>query len=244
MLKIAAHPLSRSLGSEQFHAMADDAEDAPPPTPSLEAAVRRARLEAVEQGVAVGNVREADLARLSLLEDAIRPVVEQAPREAHLFDLGKTFGDPPRLFIDMIAFVELAEDRRTYRFFQDTRYGRILIAESASVGVIVTAATNYVARRLVARERALAADWRSDAAQKAKAIAEPTPPARSEAMDTASPPKRARGGLLRLIGDAFNALFIGLGTLVLIALILGGAYWVWLRWLAAIWAAHFGAPGL
>jgi len=224
--------------------MADDAEDAQPPTPSLEAAVRRARLEAVEQGAALGNVREADLARLSLLEDAIRPVVEQAPREAHLFDLGKTFGDPPRLFLDMIAFVELAEDRRTYRFFQDTRYGRILIAESASVGVIAAAATNYVARRLVERERALAADWRSDAAEKAGGWAEPDPAGRLERKSAVGASKRPRGGLLRLIGDVLNAFFIGLGTFVLIALILGGAYWVWLRWLAALWAAHFGAPGL
>jgi len=216
--------------------MTDDADDASPPTPSLEAAVRRARMEAAEQGAAVGNLREVDLARLGLLEDALRPVIEQAPREAQLFDLGKTYGDPPRLFLDMIAFVELAQDKRTYRFFQDTRYGRILIAESANVRIIVSAATNYVARRLVERERALASDWRSAASDAPK-------PKQASPRPTIRRPPRPRGGALRLVGDVLNAFFIGLGTLVLIALVLGGAYWAWTQFLAPIWATHFGAAG-
>jgi hypothetical protein len=212
--------------------MIDDADDASPPTPSLEAAMRRARLEAAEQGAATSGVHQADVARLSLLEDALRPVVDQAPPAANMFDLGKTYGDPPRLFLDMIAFVELAEDRRSYRFFQDTRYGRILIAESAEVRVIVAAATNYVARRLVERERALASDWRSAAVEAPK-------PKQASPRPTVRRPSRPRGGALRLIGDVMNAFFIGLGTLVLIALILAGVYWAWTQYLAP----HFGAAG-
>ena len=123
--------------------------------------MRRARVEAAEQAGASSTSREVDLARLDILEDAIRPVIDQAPREAYLFDFGKSYGEQPRLFLDMIAFVELADDHRTYRFFQDTRYGRILIAESARIDTIVAAVTNYVARRLIERERALASDWRS-----------------------------------------------------------------------------------
>ncbi len=38
---------------------------------------------------------------------------------------------------------------------QDTRYGRIVIAESHEVPVIVQAVTDYVARRMVEREQAL-----------------------------------------------------------------------------------------
>ena len=58
----------------------------------------------------------------------------------------------------MIAFIEMGRDRRTYRFFQDTLHGRVLIAESPQIDTIVAAVTNYVARRLVERERALAAE--------------------------------------------------------------------------------------
>ncbi len=71
-----------------------------------------------------------------------------------------TQSEHPRLFLDMIAFVDMAHDKRTYRFYQDTRHGRMLIAESQSVDAIVAAVADYVARRLVERERALAADWR------------------------------------------------------------------------------------
>ncbi len=129
--------------------------------PNLRSAMRRARSEAAEQHEAFADLRQAEIARLEMLEDAIRPIVDQAPDDVELFDLGVTQGDRPRLFLDMISFVDLAHDRRTFRFFQDTRHGRVLIAESDSPDRIVAAVTNYVARRLVEREQALASDWRS-----------------------------------------------------------------------------------
>jgi hypothetical protein len=50
----------------------------------------------------------------------------------------------------------MARDKRTYRFLQDTRYGRKIVAESQAVPAIVDAVMRYVAGRLV--ERALASD--------------------------------------------------------------------------------------
>ena len=64
----------------------------------------------------------------------------------------------PRLWIDVIAHVEMGRDKRQYRFVQDTRYGRAVLAESHDVPEMVHAVTRYVARRLVERERALADD--------------------------------------------------------------------------------------
>jgi hypothetical protein len=64
----------------------------------------------------------------------------------------------PRLWIDVIAYVVMARDKRTYRFLQDTRFGRKVLLESAQVEDIVDAVTRYVAGRLVERERALASD--------------------------------------------------------------------------------------
>ena len=60
----------------------------------------------------------------------------------------------------MIAFVDMAHDKRTYQFFQDTRNGRVLMAESQSADTIVAAVADYVARRLVERERAVTVDSR------------------------------------------------------------------------------------
>jgi len=51
----------------------------------------------------------------------------------------------------------MGRDKRIYRFVQDTRFGRIVIAESHEVPAILDAVTDYVARRMVEREHALVA---------------------------------------------------------------------------------------
>ena len=56
----------------------------------------------------------------------------------------------------MVAHVVMGRDKRIYRFVQDTRYGRIVLAESHDVPAIVDTVTDYVARRIVEREHALA----------------------------------------------------------------------------------------
>jgi hypothetical protein len=61
------------------------------------------------------------------------------------------------LWIDVVAHVLMGRDKRIYRFVQDTRFGRIVLAESHDVPVIVEAVTDYVARRMIEREHALVA---------------------------------------------------------------------------------------
>jgi hypothetical protein len=51
----------------------------------------------------------------------------------------------------------MGRDKRIYRFVQDTRFGRIVLAESHDVPVIVDAVTDYVARRMIEREHAMVA---------------------------------------------------------------------------------------
>jgi hypothetical protein len=48
----------------------------------------------------------------------------------------------------------MGRDKRIYRFLQDTRYGRKVLAESVNIPEIVEAVTAYIALRLVKRERA------------------------------------------------------------------------------------------
>ncbi|NBU13717.1 MAG: hypothetical protein EBT35_03765, partial [Alphaproteobacteria bacterium] len=62
----------------------------------------------------------------------------------------------PRFYVDMIAFVEMSRDRRSFRFLMDTQDGRKLLGESDDVQVMAEAVTNYFGRRLVERERAIA----------------------------------------------------------------------------------------
>lgn len=225
--------------------------------PSLRSAIRRARVESAEQSEAVAELREAEVARLELLLEAARPVLEQAPEGVDLFDPGIAHGERPRLFLDMISFVDLGHDRRTYRFFQDTRHGRVLIAESPSIDRIVAAMTNYIARRLVEREQALASDWRSRQAPGTAAgadAAKTTPSgldAASRGLPTAAKPAAAAPakvaatpgrGLLAAAGDLFSFLLLTLGSIAFFAILCAGAYAAWENWGRALWAAHIGPP--
>jgi hypothetical protein len=134
-------------------------EQAEAPEPgTLKEAVREARIEAAERSAVVVDLRDAEFARLELLNEALDPVFSDIPGEVELFDRGLTRGEIPRLWVDVVAHVEMGRDKRQYRFVQDTRYGRAVLAESYEVKEIVQAVTRYVARRLVERERALADD--------------------------------------------------------------------------------------
>jgi hypothetical protein len=133
--------------------------DAGPRRPMpLKEAMRQARVELAARSGVVVDLHDAELARLEMLNEGLGPIFADIPREIELFDRGLDKGDPPRLWIDMIAHVEMARDKRTYRFLQDTRFGRQILAETAQIDTLVAAVTTYVARRLVERERALAGD--------------------------------------------------------------------------------------
>jgi len=124
----------------------------------LKQAVREARIESAERMGVVVELRDAALARLELLNEALDPIFREIPADIDLFDRGLSRGDTPRLWIDAIAFVEMGRDRRQYRLLQDTRYGRKILSESAEVSETAGAITRYLARRLVERERALESD--------------------------------------------------------------------------------------
>jgi hypothetical protein len=132
---------------------------APPPPPSpLTQAVHQARVEAAERTSVVVDLRDAEVARLELLNEALDPLFGEIPPEVELFDRGVSRGDTPRLWIDAVAHVAMGRDKRVYRFLHDTRVGRRVLAESHEIADIVTAVTSYVARRLVERQRALDED--------------------------------------------------------------------------------------
>jgi hypothetical protein len=238
----------------------DDKPQNVPVQPDLGASIRQARVENAEHADAIAEVRELEIVRLKALESALEPVVDQAPQGVDLFDLALTQSEHPRLFVDMIAFVDMAHDKRTYRFFQDTRNGRVLMAESQSLDTIVAAVADYVARRLVERERAVTVDSRPSEGprpQPAEAngpatwpVAKPRtralhvpPAAATDPLAAAEPPKaRRRRGVARRLGDALSLFLMLLGSITL-ALLLGiGLYWAWVTRLRDLWIHWLGTP--
>lgn len=151
----------------------------------LRAAVRRARIEEAERSGVAAELRGAEVARLEMLKETLEPVFAQLPRDAELFDMGLVPGEKPRLFVDMVAFVEMARDRRTFRFIQETRGGRVQLCESDRVDPVAEAVTAYLGRRLVERERALT---QGDAAAPTPAL-----PAREDAAAAPAAPESTAG---------------------------------------------------
>jgi hypothetical protein len=130
------------------------AKEAQPPSP-LKEAMHQARVEAAERTGVVVDLRDAEVARLELLGEALDPIFAEVPPEVDLFDRGISRGETPRLWIDAVTHVAMGRDKRGYRLLHDSRMGRHVLAESHEIPDIVRAATTYVARRLVERQRAL-----------------------------------------------------------------------------------------
>jgi hypothetical protein len=123
----------------------------------LRDALRQARIEAADRTGVVVELRDAEVARLEILNEALDPLFAEVPEQVDMFDRGVSQGETPRLWIDVVAHVVMGRDKRIYRLVQDTRFGRIVIAESHDVPVIVDAVTGYVARRMIEREHAMVA---------------------------------------------------------------------------------------
>jgi hypothetical protein len=136
--------------------------DPPPkdgePRSPLKEAMHQARVEAADRTSVVVDLRDAEVARLELLNEALDPLFADIPPEVDLFDRGLSRGETPRLWLDSVAHVAMGRDKRSYRFLHDSRMGRHVLAESHEIADIVPAVALYVARRLVERQRALDSD--------------------------------------------------------------------------------------
>jgi hypothetical protein len=178
-----------------------EASSASEPPGRLRDALRQARIEQAERTSVVIDLQNAELARLELLNDALDPLFQEIPAEVDLFDRGISRGETPRLWTDAVTHVDMGRDKRIYRFLQDTRLGRQVLAESNNVIEIVDAVTKYVAQRLIERERALA---------------DSLPPPRERRRDLRIEWRRKRWRALRafLLG-----LFVGAAGLIAAALL-------------------------
>ena len=130
--------------------------DRPDEPQRLKDALRKARIDTAERTGVVVDLHDAEVARLELLNEALDPLFSEIPSEVDLFDRGISRGETPRLWIDAIAHVAMGRDKRVYRFVQDTRYGRKVLAETVAIPDMVEAVTKYVAQRLIEREQAVA----------------------------------------------------------------------------------------
>ena len=183
---------------------AHEADPGEPPSPErLKEALRKARVDQAERTGVVVDLHDAEVARLEILNEALDPLFEEIPAEIDLFDRGISRGETPRLWIDAIAHIGMGRDKRLYRFLQDTRYGRKVLAESVNVAEMADAITKYVAQRMIERERALV---------------DSTLPLRDVKQDARLERRRRRRRAIRVF---LFGLIIGFATLIAAALLFG-----------------------
>jgi hypothetical protein len=206
--------------------------DMPEPRSKLKFALRRARVDEAERSEVIAELRGAEIARLEMLKEEVAPLIAELPQGGDFFDLGLTQGNRPRLFIDMIGFVEMGRDRRSYSFVQDTRHGRVILAESERIEPMVEAITNYIARRVIEREKALAGDTTLDQAARSYAnLSREVAKSRNKQAPNAEPaPTRAVGKIFALLTEL-------IGSAVLVALVAIGAREVW-KYALAWWTGQ------
>jgi hypothetical protein len=121
----------------------------------LSDAMREVRIAKADRNDVVVDLKDADRARLEILAEQLKPVIEEIPADDEQFDFAISTGLQPRLWVDATSHVMLARDRRTYRFVRDTRHGRVVLCETADIKQVQERVTNYVAERIVERQRML-----------------------------------------------------------------------------------------
>lgn len=132
-----------------------------PLAPAMNAALRQARVAQAAHFDAAADIRDAKSLRLHVLLDDVRPHLEGLRARGDGFlDPLVVPGEPPRLWIDMVAYVLMQPDPRTFRLQRDTAGGHEILLETRDRGEMCDKIITYAAHRLVERERQFASDAR------------------------------------------------------------------------------------
>src|SRR5262245_54295637 len=122
---------------------------------SFEESLRRARLAQSAHFDALADVRDAQTLRLQALRDDLTTVVDGNARLKGFVDLALIPGDPPKLWIDLVTYVVMAPDPRTYCLIQDRSTGHESLFSSRERPEMTKYIGERIAHRLVERERML-----------------------------------------------------------------------------------------
>ena len=128
---------------------------------SLKSAIDAVRNRQADQRDVVVDLGEAEKARLDLLAAELLPIFEELDEADDRFDLAVSRGDRPRMWIDMTTFVTMGHDKLSYRLLKDTRMGRILLAETDKMDKMADFVSEYVAEKVLEREKMIEGEWRS-----------------------------------------------------------------------------------
>ncbi|MEO1143683.1 MAG: hypothetical protein AAFW66_15310, partial [Pseudomonadota bacterium] len=128
---------------------------------NLKQALNEVRSAQADREDVVVDMKHATLSRLELLAADLQPVIEEIPKDNEQFEFAIAKGETPRFWIDMTSFVRMGGDGREYQFVKDTRMGRVVLEQSTNRKLVGERVTQYVAERVLERERMIEGDWES-----------------------------------------------------------------------------------
>ncbi len=128
---------------------------------NLKQALNEVRSAQADREDVVVDMKHATLSRLELLAEDLQPVIEEIPKDNEQFEFAIAKGETPRFWIDMTSFVRMGGDGREYQFVKDTRMGRVVLEQSTNRKMVGERVTQYVAERVLERERMIEGDWES-----------------------------------------------------------------------------------
>lgn len=172
--------------------------------------MREVRIAAADKSDVVIDMKEADRARLDLLAQELKPVIDDIPADNDLFDFAVSSGLQPRFWIDAVSHVQMGRDRRTYRFVRDTRLGRVVMAESTDMRAVAEQVTRYIAERLIERQRLM------------EGSPEPVKEAPVSAVQLPAPSKTVEGVSASVQESAGTGSFVAGLVWVLLGAVMGG----------------------
>ena len=125
----------------------------------LSKSMERMKSKQADRDDVVVELMQSQRTRLEMLARNLQSVFADVPDDNEQFEFALTMGDTPRLWIDMTSHIRMAGDKRQYEFVKDTRMGRTILATSADMVQIGQVVTDYVADKILERERAIEGEW-------------------------------------------------------------------------------------
>lgn len=124
---------------------------------AFDRALREARLSEAVHLDALLNVKDAKSLRLLALREKLLPLLAGQADVLGLIELKIQSGETPRLWLDLISSVVMEPDSRTFRLEQEREQRREIVYETQELDVMAQQLLKYVAHRVIAREKAVAA---------------------------------------------------------------------------------------